>query len=210
MMNIKPKIKDEYIYLASMVVLGALILFLFFKMSLPGLKLYRVQAKEVGEKEKELGIRKATVQQVNKLKQEINKIDEEYKSFTQKIILEPQTFEAVKVITDIAKGKQIEFLLIQPLPLRKLELPGRKDEEASKLMQKQVKGFFLWEIPILVKIKSNYANLLDFIKKIEDDKRFLKIKNIHIVKDPSTPLIHGTEITISMFSLPETQALKNE
>ena len=201
-MNAKSKIKEEYIYGAIILIVAASVFPFFFKRLLPNLKLYAAVVGEVRDKKKQLQIRKETISQITKLKQEITEIDEEYKNFTQKIILQPGTFEAVKVITDIAKGIKIEFLSLKPLPLERLELASREDEGFSLFFQKEGKDFFLWEIPIAIKIKSSYINFLDFIKKIEDDQRFLKIKNIQLKKDPSTALAHNIEVTISMFSLP--------
>lgn len=210
-MVLKYKIKEEYIYTGAILILVILVFPFFFKMLRPNLKLYKTSLSEVLKKDKELKIRKATISQIQKLKQEISQIEDEYKSFIQKVILGPESSEAVRVITALIEGLKIEFFSFQPLPIQiqKIGLSTRKDTGFLKFSQ-ETKGmdFFIWEIPVAIKIKANYANLLDFIKRIEDASRFISIKNIQITKDPTTPFVHNAEITVSMFSLPPVRGIK--
>jgi hypothetical protein len=178
---------------------------LLFKADMPNLKRYINLKKEAADKEKELNIRKSTVQQIASLNKEIAKIDQDYKDFTNKVILQPGSFEAVRVLTDIAEGLKIEFLSIQPLSPQRIELYNRKDEAFMKFLQKEKKEFFLWEMPVAVKIKGSYPKILNFIKRIENSQRFLKIKKIQIAKDKDTPLMHNTDLVISMFSMPQAE-----
>jgi len=207
-MNSKHKIKEEYILSIIVVILATTAVFGILKICLPNFKLYRSLSREVKEKDKELNIRKTTIVQIKKLKQDIDQIDKNYTNFTQKIIMQPGTFEAVKVITDIAKGLKIEFVSIQPSALLKLELSSHNDGGFSKFLQEEGKEFFLWEIPVSIKIKGDFGNILGFIKRLEEGERFIKIKQFHIKKDPSLPLAHDADISISMFSLPETDKIE--
>lgn len=205
MMEIKSKIKEEYIFISAIAVISGLILLSLFKADLPNLKRYISFKKEAADKERELNIRKSTVQQIASLNKEITRIDQDYKDFTRKVILQPGSFEAVRVITDIAEGLKIEYLSIQPLPTQKIELYNRKDEAFMKFLEKEKKEFFLWEMPVAVKIKGSYPKTLNFIKRIENNQRFLKIKKVQIAKDKDTPLMHNTDLVISMFSMPQME-----
>ena len=209
--SIRPNIKEEYIFIGIVSILSVFILIFFFRMGIPNFNRYRKLVKEANKRDKELSARKATIVQIDRLKQEINKTESEYKSFAQKVILEPGSLEAAKAITNIAEGLNIDFISLQPLALQRIDLYTPKETENKKVPRKAEKAekakidFFIWEIPVRIKIRGNYANLMHFIKKIERGSRYIKIRNIQIQKDPASPFVHNASITVSMFSLPSKE-----
>lgn len=196
-------IKKEHLYLGIIFSLAVLLLFLFFKISLPNLKAVQGLLAQSALRAKELKDRKETLAQVDKLKEELRRVEEDYESFTQKFFLQPQDLDMVKIITELTAGLKIEFISLQPLALVKLDMSNHKEAGFLKFFQKEKMDFFIWEMPVMIKLKADYANLLELVKKLEGSSRFIKIKRFQIKKETASPLVHNLEFTLSMFSLPQ-------
>ena len=196
-------IKKEHLYGGIIFGLAVLILFFFFKISLPNLKLGQGLLSKTALRAKELKARKETLAQVDKLKEELRLIEEDYESFTQKFFLQPQDMNAVKVITELTTGLKIEFISLQPLALVKLDMSSHKEAGFLKFFQKEKMDFFIWEMPVMIKLKADYASLLKLVRRLEESARFIRIKSFQIKKEPASPLTHMLEFTLSMFSLPQ-------
>ena len=227
---LRSKVKEEYLCTGIIVIAAVLVLPFFFQSGLPNLKLYRISLQELDKRDKELKSRKESIQQLQRLKQELSRTEEDYNNFLQQVILRPGSFEAVKVITDISAGLKIEILALTPLTMQRMDFTSYKDAGFLKFFQPEGSGlasdsqsrqpggsglaspsqshqeegrnFFLWEMPVLIKMKADYANLLKFIQRLEEARGFVKIKRIQIKKEAASPLTHSAELTISMFSLP--------
>ncbi|HEC69517.1 MAG TPA: hypothetical protein ENI31_04470 [Candidatus Omnitrophica bacterium] len=203
-MRLGTKIKEEYIYGGIILILVFLSFFLSFRMLLPKFKLYRASFMEVTKKEEELRVKKVTLSQIKRLREEIRGVEDKYRGFMEKVISQPESLEAIKIITELIKGLEIEFYSFQPLPLKKIELFSYKSDNKRLIkssFKKEKDSFFIWEIPVAIKIKTNYANLMNFIKRIEGAPKFVKIKDIRIDKDLTSPFAHDARITVSLFSL---------
>ncbi len=214
-MVLRSKIKEEYIYGGAILILVFLSFSFSFRMLLPKFELYKTSLKDVTEKEKELRVKKSAISQVERLKEEIRGVENKYKDFVQKVISRPESLEAIKIITELIKGLKIEFYSFQPLPLNKIELFTYDSENEglvgfSSNKREKKDNFFIWEIPVAIKIKTDYANLLNFIRRIENAPKFVKVKDIHITKDTASPFAHDAQVIVSVFSFPPLENVKKE
>lgn len=204
----KLKIKPEYMYVSIIIILAAFFVALFFKYVQPNFKIHLKLSASLKQRDKELKIRQATIQQIHKLNVEFSGIEEEYQNFINKMNLAPLSIESVKVITDTAEDLKLEFLSLSPMPLKKTRLIQSENKASEELLRKKGLYDFIWEIPVSIKMKIDFANLSDFIKRIEEGKRFMKINSIRITKNPSAPFQHNVDMVVSMYSLPEKAGKK--
>ncbi|OQX86010.1 MAG: hypothetical protein B6D55_06695 [Candidatus Omnitrophica bacterium 4484_70.2] len=211
-MMLRAKIKEEYIYGGVILILVFLSFPLSFRILLPKFKLYKTFFKDITKKEKELRVIKSALSQVERLREEIRGVEDKYNSLMRKVVPRPESLEAIKIITGLIEGLKIEFYSFQPLPLKKIGFSSGSDNERPEKFspKKEADNFFIWEIPVAIKIKTNYANLMNFIKRIEGASKFVKIKDIRIAKDLAFPFAHDAQITVSVFSLPSLGKIKKK
>jgi len=194
------KLKEEYIYLG---VIGILVITLFFilKLNLPQFKQYKKLANKIERKKNELKKRSWVMKEIKKLGGDIEQITHQFEKFTQMTFPEPDNSEILKKITELAKDTKIEFISFQPLEWEKVVLVSEEKKRRQRL-QESKKEFFVWKLTLRIKAKSNYFELLKFIKKLESAKKFFKILNLNIIKVNQTPFLHNVELEICLFSLP--------
>ncbi len=194
------KLKEEYIYLG---VIGILVITLFFilKLNLPQFKQYKKLANKIERKKNELKKRSWVMKEIKKLGGDIEQITHQFEKFTQMTFPEPDNSEILKKITELAKDTKIEFISFQPLEWEKVVLVSEEKKRRQRL-QGSKKEFFVWKLTLRIKAKSNYFELLKFIKKLESAKKFFKILNLNIIKVNQTPFLHNVELEICLFSLP--------
>ena len=60
------------------------------------------------------------------------------------------------------------------------------------------------ELPVQVKLRCGYYDLVDFLKKIEQADQLMKISNIQVKNNPSHNWEHTVEFAISAFSRGES------
>ena len=194
------KLKEEYIYLG---IIGILVITLFFisKLNLPQFKQYKKLANKIERKKNELKKRSWVIKEIKKLGGDIEQITHQFEKFTQMTFPKPDNSEILKKITELAKDTKIEFISFQPLEWEKVVLVSEEKERKRKL-QENKKEFFVWKLTLCIKAKSNYFELLKFIKKLESAEKFFKILNLNVVKVEQRPFMHDIELKISLFSLP--------
>lgn len=194
-------LKDKYIYIFIIFLLSATTFIFFFKANLPVIMSYGKMAKYVDRKEKKLIVRKAAANQIYKLEQEIGRMEIDSMSFVKIFCLRPETSRVIKAITELSRELKISFVSLQPFSAQKREIIPEK-KEAYFFFEKEGLSFFLWEMPIAIKMKIGYFSFLEFIERLETGEKFVKIDNFCIKKASSNFFIQDVNIKISMFSLP--------
>lgn len=126
------------------------------------------------------------VNNIGALRKEIDSLEKRVAQLEEKL---PEQIEAnllIETLKDITEEANIKFVSIEPKNTKKFELAG----------QKQV----YLELPITVKLKCGYEELLSFVKNIENSKRLMKVSDLSIKTNPQSTWEHAAEITISTFS----------
>ena len=194
-MDLRNKSLHFYVYLALGLILSAILL---FKAVLPQMKTWDSLKKELIQRDTELKRRYAIVQEKEKLAREIAKIEQNYGNMDEMFFRLDDVSQAVKEIARISQDLQMEFSSLVPSPAQKLE-------NLSAGI-----GFTLWETPISIRMKTGYLKLLDFIKRIENSGKVLKIKNFSVRKNTTNLLIHDIEMTLGIYSLQKEEPPKEE
>ncbi len=188
--NLKAEQLFFYIGLGLCLILSSVFL---LRGVLPKLKARNELRKELAQKEGELRRRYNIVPENKKLTQEIAEVEKKYGDLNEMLFSPDDISPAVKEIANISKDLQIDFISLVPLP-------------AQKLTSSPEVGFSLWETPISIKMKSGYLKLLDFLKKVENSQKFMKLKDFRITKNPSALLIHDIQLTLGVYSLQQEKA----
>jgi len=188
-MSMNLKIKPEVLLFIVLCVCIFVTVILGRTVVYPSIKAWQALKKEAALKEGELQHRYDTLKEIQKLKQDIPAIEKTYADFYKKFFPRGDISHAIKEIADTSSDLQIEFTSLTPL-------------QAIKLGETSLgKNLSLWSIPISIKIKTDYAKLIDFIKRIENGRKFMKVENLSIRKNASTLLMHDIEMTVYVFSL---------
>jgi len=190
--NIDRKNRQRYFYSALFlcVLLSGLII---FSAIVPKVKKWFVLKKEISNKEMELEKRYRTAEENKELKKDILGIEKKYDEISGSFLELSDFPAAIREISDISQDLRIEFMSIVPQALQQTKEPSL--------------GFILWNMPLSVKIKTDYSKLIMFIKKIENSRKFMKVENISIKKgkaekDNALALkIHEVEMTVYAYSL---------
>ena len=127
-----------------------------------------------------------TTHNLDSLRNNIAELEKEVKQLEERL---PEQIEAsmlIDTLKDITREANIEFVSIEPKSTKRYEQAD----------QKQV----YLELPISVRLKCGYNELIDFIRKIESSKRLMKVSDLKISANAQNMLEHDVEITISTFS----------
>ncbi|MBM3248386.1 MAG: hypothetical protein FJZ10_03065 [Candidatus Omnitrophica bacterium] len=178
----KEKIKP-FVPLAVALVL--IILFLYF-VFLPNNKKLQKLATKVASKKQLFTQVERTSQDINLLNENIANLEKEVSQLEERL---PEQIEAsllIDTLKDITQESKLQFVSIEPKNTKKYE----------QVDQKQV----YLELPITVRLKCGFNELMDFVKKIESSKRLMKISDLKIRANPQDVWGHDVEVTISTFS----------
>jgi Tfp pilus assembly protein PilO len=96
----------------------------------------------------------------------------------------------IETLQEITKQAKLKFSSLEPAPIKKHEL-------------KETKDVFV-ELPVKIKLKCSYYDLVDFLEKIETAKQLMKVADLSIRDDPTNDWEHSIEFSISAFSRGES------
>jgi len=187
-MNFKKYQKDKIYFYGCLGLCIFVTGIFFFRGILPGTKAWVSLKKELSLKEMELKRRYDTARENEKLMEEIEKIEKNYTDLSKMLFSLKDISGAVKEIASVSQDLQIEFISLTPLPAK----ITRSSPEIA---------FSLWEASIAIRIKTSYAKLIDFMKRIENSAKFMRIEDFQIKKNPSNLLIHDAQMTLCVYSL---------
>ncbi|HOX55040.1 MAG: type 4a pilus biogenesis protein PilO [Candidatus Omnitrophica bacterium] len=178
----KEKIKP---YLPFIIAIVLIILFLYFIFLPQNKKMQNLSSKVTNKKQLFFQAERAA-QDINTLNNNIVSLEKEIAQLEEKL---PEQIEAsllIDTLKDITQESKIQFVSIEPKNTKKYEQPD----------QKQV----YLELPITVRLKCGFNELIGFVKKIESSKRLMKISDLKIRGNPQDMWGHDVEVTISTFS----------
>lgn len=144
--------------------------------------------------------------QINKLKSELRKA----KTDVANIENLRKQFKSVKEKTDYVRLKFPKEVEIPSLleafsaTARELQVKITEIKPLKEIDTKlEPKGKIYSEIPILINANCGYHQLGMFINRLETAERFMKVTDIQIEGNNSTPKLHEVELLVSIFVLTE-------
>lgn len=170
----------------------------FFKLIMPKQKILGSLRRTIKGRQIELARRQSTIQQNVRLKEDFLRLNKSYETYTDMLFLKEDVALVVKGFTNLSKNLKIEFVSIQPLPSKLVE--GIPDNAP----------FFLRQMPVVLKMKADYPELLKFLGRLEKASKLMKIENLKIMKNNTTPFMHDIEVTLDVYSAAKNTVKKNE
>jgi len=144
---------------------------------------------ELRRRDTELKQRYNIARERDELNREISAIEQKYGNMNEMFFSLDNISGAIKEIARISEALGIEFVSLVPSATAKLETSS------------SATGFSFYQTPIAIRMKTGYAKLIDFIRRIENSGKLIKIDRFQVKKNPSDLLIHEVDMTLSIYSL---------
>jgi len=165
--------------------IAVVLFFLIFVLIPLAGKIYRVN-NDLKEKNDLLTIKQRTYYDLSKLKNDLSGLEKRAAEYDQRLPPVVETNMLIDSFQDITRESKLKFTSIEPMALVKFELPDTGD--------------FYYELPIRIKLKCGFFELVDFINRIEKNKRLMKVSSLQIRSNTGTPWDHQVEIVVSNFA----------
>jgi len=163
-----------------------LILFLItYFILLPAIKEYNALSMRIKNKTVDLAVVESTNAQYAILKEEIKNKELELNQLKERLFWERDISKFLNELTRLASDLQIEFISLKP------ETPSSPKDTVSK-------DFLLMNVPIEVMFRSNYNELISFLKRIEEGEKFIKIDTLSIQSQPNNIYKHNVRMKLSI------------
>lgn len=139
----------------------------------------RKMSSDLKNAEKEIG-------KVERYKKDIAAYDEKVSRYEKMLPVKQEIPSLLDKLSDMARGSGVKIVGIAP------EIPKGPAEGKNLVYQ---------AIPILIKAKSGYHELGEFMAKLESSDRFMKVADIIIKANSAAPQKHDIELLILTYIL---------
>ena len=169
-------------------VLGPVVMALFFIILIMWPVSQRLSKLSTDIKEKEniiMTVKRGSID-VKKTKKELEEFKIKVVEFEKRLPPRIKTNLIIETLQEITQQSKLKFSSLEPAPVKKYEL-------------KETKDMFI-ELPVRIRLKCGYYDLVDFLEKIEAAKQLMKISELSIRDDPGQDWDHNIEFLISAYS----------
>jgi len=175
------------IALVTFLVFAGYIYFMFF----PQVRKVTGLSRQIFNTKKEIAAAKETVAMKDALVRKLKQYNEKVESYEQRLPAEQEIPSLLGNLSKMAKDANIKIVGITPA----MAYFKNQNDDKSQIYQ---------EIPILITAKSGYHELGYFLSNMESSDRFMKVVDIDIKANKTTPRIHDVELmVITYILLPE-------
>jgi|GEM_PF-2550943 len=129
---------------------------------------------------------------LSELNDKMEKAKNDLEAARDRLFWEKDISRFLNELTLLAAGLQIEFVSLKPetyIPLKE-----------KVTVAKEAQEYLFTQVPISVILKGSYNDLLQFLKRIEDLNKFIKIDALRIESDRSDISRHNIKMMLSVFS----------
>ena len=140
----------------------------------------------IQEKENIITTVKRSSVDIQKTKKELAEFKIKVAEFEKRLPTRIKTSLIIETLQEITQKSKLKFSSLEPAPVKKYEL-------------KETKDMFI-ELPVRIRLKCGYYDLIDFLEKIEAAKQLMKVSELSIRSDPSQSWDHNIEFLISAYS----------
>jgi Tfp pilus assembly protein PilO len=159
---------------------------------LPAIKQYAALSQRIKNKELDLALVQSSNAQYAALKDDIENKESQVAQIKNRLFWEKDISKFLNELTRLASDLQIEFVSLRPeasgVPLEKDK--GAKDREQ--------KDFVLTKVPIEVTFRTSYNGIIDFLKRIEEGQKFIKIDTLAIESQANDIYKHNVKMRLSI------------
>lgn len=179
--------QTQQILVIGMIFLIAFVLYLYF-IFVPQIVRVPTLFGKVNKITVELKSAKSTGTEMEGLKKRLVEYNEKVEWYEKKLPVEREIPNLLENLSDMAKGSNIKITSIMPAPA----VLENNAQRQSKMYQ---------EIPIRITARSGYHELGRFLSNLENSDRFMKVANIGIKSNKTSPKQHDIELTVCTYIL---------
>lgn len=184
-------LKDPHtqtLLLTVLVALIAAILYLYFLFVPQVIRVFGLTAR-AGKISSDLKSARVVIKDFEKLKNELKEQSQKVESYEKKLPAEQEIPALLENLSGMARDSGIKIIGIVPA------MSYFKDDKSIKKSQ------IYREIPILITAKSGYHELGHFLHNLENAGRFMKVADIDIKANKTSPKKHDVEMMVCTYIL---------
>jgi len=184
-MKLPDKIKNIPI-LSTIISLGCLSAIIYFLL-IPALAERNKISQQIKNKRLDLIKVKTPDSEYANLREDLDKRNLERQELKKSLFWERDTGKFLNELTRLAEDLNIEFVYLKP---ETISVANEQKDKKEKI---------LVQVPIDVAIKSSYNDTINFLKRIEEGKRFIRIDSLNIESGRGNIYEHTTRMQLSIF-----------
>lgn len=165
-------------------------LVIFYIVFLPAVKKFGELSQQIKEKKANIVKIKAPEDEYRLLVEELGKTASKTEALRERLFWQKDISKFLDELTRLASGLDIEFLSL--MPEANPMIPPQDKEYAAK--------YSFSRVPITVKMRASYNNLLEFLRKIEEGKKFIKIDYLGITSEGNIVYKHNIQVKFSILT----------
>ena len=175
---------------------AAVVLIFIFLIFIPLVRKIAQFNRDIKERESSLVVKERGYYDATELKKDLLVLEKEAQEDDRRIPYLIETNMLIDSLKAITREARLKFISIEPMDQVKFELP-----DTDSLYH---------ELPIRINLKCGFFELVEFIKKIEDSKKLMKVTSLTIGSDSENPWEHNVEMVISSFARGDKQDKEGE
>ncbi len=180
--------QTQTLLLTIFAVLLAAVLYLYFVFVPQVVRVVKLTA-DAGKMKSELRSARVLIKDFERLKSDLEERSQKVESHEKKLPAEQEIPALLENLSNMAKNSNIKIVGIVPA------MSYLKDDKSVKKSQ------IYQEIPILITAKSGYHELGSFLNSLENAGRFMKVADIDIKFNKTSPKKHDVELMVSTYIL---------
>lgn len=179
----------QMVILGAVICLGALYIYVKFLLVPQISGVARICAK-VNKATLDVKGSERQIAEIDGLKKQVAQYRDKIESYERMLPVEQEIPKLLEDLSEMAKRSDVKILGITPLPTK----------QESGLPEQ-----IYQDIPILINAKSGYHELGKFISDLENSDRFMKVVDIKVIANRSTPKKHDVELLVLTYTLSENR-----
>lgn len=179
----------QKVLLVFLIGAAALALYIYF-VFVPQVTRGMLLVKKMGKVKEQLDSAKLTIAQMEPLKKKLGDYKEKVELYEKRLPVEHEIPSLLESLSNMAKDSNIKITSIMPVA-------SYSKEGATTRPQ----GGIYQEIPILITAKSGYHELGYFLSNLENSDRFMKVVDIGIRANSTSPKRHDIDLMVCTYIL---------
>lgn len=182
----------QKLLLGIIVSLSVLFLTVYY-VFLPAIRSSYALTKQIKEKKVDTTKIQIASDEFEKLAKKINGLRQQSGTLDEKLYWEEDISKFLDKLTQLAADLNIEFVSLKPESV--IQPPKSKDKKDKKESRENL----LAQVPITVSFKASYSNLVEFLKRIEEADKFIKIDTFSIESEQKEIHKHNIKMLLVIY-----------
>lgn len=178
--------RNEVSLFAPLIIVGAILIVIVSSIFLPASKKLAKLGSDITAKKNLLLSVEKTARDIEKIKSELAALKEKSSAYEKQLPSEIRASLLIETLKDITEQAQLQFVSIEPQTIKKINLSGS--------------GALFLDLPIKIKLKCGFYELIRFLTQIEKSDRLMKITDLSIKSSSRDFWEHDIEVMISTYA----------